>query len=229
VPPPRRPADPPLQPDLPAQLEPAGSCALAHDAAYAEVELVDIALTDQRARGVSVASARLTDVDLSGSRVDHLNLVDAALARCNLANLQARAGEFRRVTVAASRLTGIGLTDAVLCDVAITGCRVDLASFAGARLTRVTFDDCVLAQTDLLDARLESVRFHGCDLRRADFRGAQLHRCEFRRSDIAGLEGVECLRGAAMELAEIVALADVWAAALGIAVLDADQFDGRDR
>jgi uncharacterized protein YjbI with pentapeptide repeats len=106
--------------------------------------------------------------------------------------------------------------------VTIRDCRVDLASFGFSRLTRVTFEECMLAQTDFLDAQLESVRFHHCDLNRADFRGARMQLCEFRRSDLTGLQGVESLRGSAMEWPDIVELAGVWAAALGIEVLDAD-------
>ncbi len=104
----------------------------------------------------------------------------------------------------------------------IRDCRVDLASFGFSRLTRVTFEDCLLAQTDFLDAQLESVGFHHCDLTAADFRGARMQQCEFRRSDLTGLQGIKNLRGAAMEWPDIVELAGVWAAALGIEVLDTD-------
>ena len=67
-----------------------------------------------------------------------------------------------------------------------------------------------------------SVRFHRCDLSRADFRGARMQRCEFRRSDLTGLQGIENLRGSAMEWPDIVGMAGLWATALGIEVLDAD-------
>ena len=84
----------------------------------------------------------------------------------------------------------------------------------------MTFEDCLLAQTDFLEAQLESVRFHRCDLSRGDFRGARLHRCEFRRTTLTGLQGVENLRGAAMEWVDILDMAAVWAATLGIDILD---------
>ena len=90
-------------------------------------------------------------------------------------------------------------------------------------MERVTFEDCLLAQTDFLEARLRSVRFHSCELARADFRGAQLEHCEFRRCDLTELQGVESLRGAAMEWVDILGLAGALAATLGIEVLDADR------
>lgn len=121
-----------------------------------------------------------------------------------------------------SRLTGVHVPEGRLLDVAFVGCRIDLASFGFSKLLRVTFEDCVLRQTDFLEAELDSVRFHDCDLTEADFRGARLQACEFRRSNLNGLQGVTSLRGAAMEWPDIVELAGVWAAALGIEVLDVD-------
>jgi uncharacterized protein YjbI with pentapeptide repeats len=117
---------------------------------------------------------------------------------------------------------GIELTEAAVHDLTVQGCRIDLASFAFSHLTRVTFADCLLAGTSFLEAKLESVRFDACDLTGADFRGVTLRACEFRRCDLSGLEGVPSLRGAAMEWADIVGMAGLWAAALGIEILDAD-------
>jgi uncharacterized protein YjbI with pentapeptide repeats len=118
-------------------------------------------------------------------------------------------------------LTGISLPEAALHDVSIRGCRVDMASFAHCELVRVTFEDCPMAEASFLEAKLSSVRFHGCDLAGADFREARLDRCELRGTNLDGLHGVENLRGAAIDAAGIVAKAELWAATLGIGVLDA--------
>ncbi len=218
----RRAAHPPKPPDLPTQLESEHPETLAHDSTHAELEWADLALSDQQAKGVTLRALRCAKVDLSGSRLDHLALADGALVGCNLANVQARKADFARVTVETSRLTGLALPEATLSDVTLRDCRIDLASFGFSRLARVTFEDCLLTQADFLEAQLEDVRFHRCDLTGADFRGAHLHCCEFRRSTLADLQGVPNLRGAALEWSDIVELAGVWAAALGIDVLDVD-------
>lgn len=212
----------PQPPELPFQLGRADISALAHDAAYGDVELVNVALCEQHAKGVAFETFKFTKVDLSGSRLDHLRVLDGELSDCNLANVQSRAANATRTTIQTSRLTGLALPEATLRDITIRDCRVDLASFSFSRLARVTFEDCLLAQTDFLETHLESVRFHGCDLTRADFRGARLQHCEFRRSDLSDLQGIQSLRGAAMELGVIVEMAAVWASTLGIEVLDRD-------
>ncbi len=196
--------------------------ALTHDASLAEIELGGVVLADGHAKGVMLNTIRLTNCDLSGSRLEYLRIVEGELRDCNLANLHAREATFAGVAVERGRLTGIDLAEATLRDVTIRDCRIDLASFRGARLERVRFADCVLAQTDFLDARLDSVCFHDCDLTGADLRGARLQACELRRNDLTGLQGVESLRGAGMEWPDIVNMAGVWASALGIEVLDSE-------
>jgi uncharacterized protein YjbI with pentapeptide repeats len=140
-----------------------------------------------------------------------------------MANVNARAARLKGVVVADSRLTGMSLFEGELTDVTFQGCRVDLASFSSCGMQRVRFEDCVLTQTDFMEARLQSVAFHGCELTNSDFRGAKLKRCELRRSDLAGVQGVDSLRGLAMDWPDIVELAGVWAATLGIEVLDAGE------
>jgi uncharacterized protein YjbI with pentapeptide repeats len=211
----------PSSPELPVQLEHSEIAALDHDAKVADVELARSSLADQHANGVAFQTVKLAHVDLSGSRLEHLRITDGQLDECNLANVHGRSASIKRVAIDGSRLTGIDLAEGALMDVTLRGCRIDLASFAFVRLERVTFEDCLLAQTDFLEARLKAVRFHSCDLTRADFRGARLQRCEFRRSDLTELQGVESLRGAAMEWPDILGIAGALAATLGIEVLDA--------
>lgn len=210
----------PQLPQALEQLEPSHPEALAHDTTYAEVALTDTDLAGQHARGVTLESVHLRRVDLSGSRLEQLGVLDATFTGCNLANVHARGSDLSRVLIESSRLTGTVFLESGLRDVTFRGCRIDLASFAHCRLTRVTFDDCILTQSDFLGAQLDSVRFHACDLAEADLRNARLRRCELRRCGLDGLQGVDRLRGAAMPWADIVERADQWAAALGISVLE---------
>ena len=212
----------PRPPRLPSELEQAQGGALGHDATFSDVGLSDVAWADQLAGGVRLEAVRLVNGDLSGAQLEKLRLDDCELTRCELANLQGRGTQATRVMVQESRLTGIALPEGSLRDLLVRGCRVDLASFGFAELVRVTFEDCLITETSFLGARLEGVRFQRCDLTRADLREASLQRCEFSRCELTGLQGVAQLRGAAVDKAGIVANADLWAAALGITVLDPD-------
>ncbi len=70
----------PRSPELPPELERREVAALDHDASLAEVELVGAPLADQRSSGVTFEIVKLAGVELSGSRLEHLTLVHAALS-----------------------------------------------------------------------------------------------------------------------------------------------------
>jgi len=67
------------------------------------------------------------------------------------------------------------------------------------------------------------VLFEDCDFGGASFAGARFDGCELRRCRLDGITGVEGLRGAALEWAEIVGLAGTFASALGLRVLDGEE------
>jgi uncharacterized protein YjbI with pentapeptide repeats len=176
-------------------------------------------LRDARA----VSEARLVDVDLSSARLAGLRLTDVVVERGSLANLVAPELSLRRVVVTGARLTGVAWTRGTIADAAFRDCRVDLATFAGTTLERVTFDGCRLAQTDFREALLRSVRFDACDLTGADLSLVRLDGCEVRGCVLDGLTGLERLRGAAMPWADVVGNAALFAAALGIRVLEDEE------
>jgi uncharacterized protein YjbI with pentapeptide repeats len=215
----------PDSPELPSELATLDSAALEAEASFLEVELSGDSWSDLEAKDVSFKASRLANVDLSGAVLERLWLSHCELSGCNLANLQATAARLQKTRISDSRLTGIAFAEATLSDVMFSGCRVDLAAFGFAQLQRVTFADCVLAQSDFLETRLQHVRFYDCDLTGADFRGARLQACELRRCNLSAVEHVSGLRGASLEWPYIVELAGVWAAELGIGVLDQDDAD----
>jgi uncharacterized protein YjbI with pentapeptide repeats len=187
-----------------------------------EADLEDL-VPGQPPAGASIEGARLRDVDLSGARVRGLRLTDVAIDRGNLANTAAHELSLRRVVLTGARLTGAQWTGGTISDAAFRDCRIDLATFAGTTFERVTFDGCLLAQADFRDALLRSVRFDGCDLTEADLAGVRIDRCELRGCTLDGIAGVERLRGAALPWADVVGNAALFAAALGIRVLDEDE------
>jgi uncharacterized protein YjbI with pentapeptide repeats len=185
-------------------------------------DLEDLA-PGELAAGASIEGARLRDVDLSGARVRGLRLVDVVVDRGNLANTAAHELSLRRVALTGARLTGAQWTGGTIADTTFRDCRIDLATFAGTTFERVAFDGCLLAQADFRDALLRSVRFDGCDLTEADLAGVRIDRCELRGCTLDGLAGVERLRGAALPWGDVVGNAALFAAALGIRVLDEDE------
>ena len=105
-------------------------------------------------------------------------------------------------------------------DVTFVACRLDLVGLRFARLERVVFRDCRLEETDLYGARLKDVLFERCTLREATLTGVTLERCELRGCDLAGLRGAEALAGARIPWNDVLEHAPLFAAALGIEIVD---------
>jgi uncharacterized protein YjbI with pentapeptide repeats len=202
------------------ELDDATPAALADGAHHRHERWAGAGLSGQAARDVELAQAELRRVDLDGARLHRLTLTDVRLIDCSLANLDALGADLQRVTLEGCRMTGVALPEARLEDVAITGCRADLANLRFARGRRVRFEDCSLAQADLSGADLRGARLVGCDLRGAELAGALMAGAVLDGCRLDGLRGVGGLRGARMRWADVVELAGAFAAELGIELIE---------
>jgi uncharacterized protein YjbI with pentapeptide repeats len=126
----------------------------------------------------------------------------------------------RRVEVVRGRLTGAQFPEGTFIDVTFADCRADLTSFRFAKLERVVFRDCRLEEADFYGAKLEDVLFERCNLRLASIDDVKTTRVELRGCNLEGLQGGAALRGVRMPWDDVVGNAPVFAAALGIAVID---------
>jgi uncharacterized protein YjbI with pentapeptide repeats len=151
---------------------------------------------------------------------DFGDLTDAEVENVDWANRRAPGLVAHRVELRHTRLTGAELAEARLTDVTFLDCRLDLVGFRIASLERVVFRDCRMAECDFYEASLEDVLFDGCELHEATFTSAKIKRVELRRCDLAGLRGVEALRGARLPWNDVLENAPLFATALGIEIIE---------
>ncbi len=147
-------------------------------------------------------------------------LVDAEVRDVDWANRQARGAVVRRVELRQCRLTGAELAEAELTDVTFVDCRLDLAGLRMAKLERVAFRDCRMSECDFYEATFTDVLFERCELREATVSRVKLKRAELRGCDLAGLRGVEALRGARMPWNDVLENGPLFAAALGLEIVE---------
>jgi len=77
-----------------------------------------------------------------------------------------------------------------------------------------------MEQADFGDADLRGARFEACNLSGAQFSGARMTGTRFAGCDLTEIAGVTSMRGAFITSTDVVALAFILAAALGITVED---------
>jgi uncharacterized protein YjbI with pentapeptide repeats len=151
---------------------------------------------------------------------DFGDVVDGEVENVDWANRHRPGFVAHRAELRRSRLTGAELAEARLTDATFLGCRLDLVGLRRASLERVVFRDCRMAECDLYEATLMDVLFERCELREATFTATRIQRVELRGCDLAGLRGVEALRGVRMPWNDILENAPLFAAALGIEVVE---------
>jgi uncharacterized protein YjbI with pentapeptide repeats len=212
----------PAAPDLPADLA-VGALPgndLEDGRVYELLAFSDVDLSGREAAGAEIDACRYASVNLSQVKLRRGLVRDAIFERCDLANLRALDSSFTRVAVSSCRMTGLSLLDNDLRDITFTGCRVDMSSFRASKFDDVVFTDCRMEQADFADADLRGARFVGCTLTGAQFSGARMAGTRLARCELTGISGVPSMRGATITSSDAVALAFIFAGALGITIED---------
>lgn len=146
------------------------------------------------------------------------SFADSVLDAVAVVALSAADSGWRRVEVRGSRLGSAELHGADLRNVTVGHCKLGYVNLRGARLTDVSFGDCLIDELDVGGATLERVAFPGTRIGRLLAPGARLRDVDLRGARLDDLEGVDGLRGATVSLDQLLDLAPMLAARLGILV-----------
>ncbi|MER7950971.1 pentapeptide repeat-containing protein [Streptomyces sp. NPDC096079] len=192
---------------------------LAPDGDYDGLELAGLDLTDQSGEGARFLDCALRECALDGTRLTAARFLDSVLTGVRGVGTQLAGAQLRDVEVVEARLGGTQLHGAVLERVVFRGGKIDYLNLREAKLKDVVFEGCVLSEPDFGGAVLERVEFADCVLTGVDFTGVRLRDVDLRgvqRLEIA--RGVESLAGAVISPPQLLDLAPVLAARLGVRV-----------
>ncbi|WP_217211110.1 pentapeptide repeat-containing protein [Streptomyces sp. AC550_RSS872] len=204
---------PPLEPFRDGGLEPDGD--------YDGLEFREEDLTGQDGAGARFMDCALTGCALDETRLHHARILDSVLTGLRGVGTDLAESTLRDVELVDARLGGVQLHGAVLERVVIRGGKIDYLNLRKAKLKDVVFEGCVLVEPDFGGARLERVEFVDCALKGVDLTGVTLAEVDLRGAaelDIA--RGVDRLSGAVISSGQLLDLAPVLAAQLGIRVED---------
>jgi hypothetical protein len=156
--------------------------------------------------------------DLSGARLDGLNLRGYDLTRANLWGARLRGADLRRADLSYAQMRGADLS------------RADLR---GSRICFTVLSNASLVGAKLRGAELVGTSLRRADLRRADLTGANLRHASLAETNIAGARltgaelygaGVWGLQGEPADQSGLVLQADWAAAPITVDDLDTAQF-----
>ncbi|MFI8522180.1 pentapeptide repeat-containing protein [Streptomyces sp. NPDC085481] len=203
---------PPLEP-YEGRLEPDGD--------YEGVEFDGLDLAGQDGVGARFLDCAVRGCALDEARLTAARFLDSVLEGVRGVGTDLAGAQLRDVELVDARLGGTQLHGAVLERVWVRGGKADYLNLRTAKLKDVVFEGCVLSEPDFGGAVLERVEFVDCVLLGADFTGARLKDVDLRgvqRLEIA--RGVEALAGAVISTGQLLDLAPVFAAQLGVRVED---------
>ncbi|MFC4471831.1 pentapeptide repeat-containing protein [Streptomyces xiangluensis] len=203
---------PPLVPYAGGELEPDGD--------YDGLEFREADLAGQNGAGARFMDCTLTGCALDETRLRHARVMDSVLTGIRGVGTDLAEVTLRDVELVDARLGGVQLHGAVLERVLIRGGKIDYLNLRKGRLRDVVFEGCVLVEPDFGGARLERVEFVDCALKGVDFSAATLTDVDLRGAaevDIA--RGVDRLAGAVISPTQLLDLAAVLAAEMGVRVV----------
>lgn len=186
-----------------------------YDGVLIEGDHADAEVRNARFSECALRDAALLRADLAASQI-----ADVWMRATDLTGASLAESSWRDTYVRDSVLAGTELVSAQLRRVTFEGCKLVGVNFRAARLTDVVFRDCALRDCDLGGATAKNVRFPGSRVELA-LHGAELEQVDLREAaGIAVTEGVPALRGAIVNHLQLLELAPVLAASIGLLVRD---------
>jgi uncharacterized protein YjbI with pentapeptide repeats len=188
--------------------------------------------------GADLEGADFADVDLGGRDATGASLDGCRLVRCELDGLQLTRARIRHTLLDDVRASDLRLGDATLDEVLVTGSRIGAISASGAEwrevrlratrsnlvdlrgttLANVVLEECVIDDLDLSGSDVRGMRLPGTTIATLTVEEARLQELDLTGARIAAVRGVGSLRGTAVTTGQLLDLAPLLAAHLGIDV-----------
>ncbi len=165
---------------------------------FGECELFRVSLHETKLRGASFSECLATDL--------HAPVFSAPRS------------SWRDVCIDHARLGSVEAYEATLRSVHVDGSKLDFVNLRNATLTDVRISNCVIDELDLGSANVQRLELQNCRIGTLDVGGAKLKDVDLRGGDFSVIHGLEGLRGATIDDAQLSQLAPLLAAHLGVRV-----------
>ncbi|SMY02095.1 pentapeptide repeat-containing protein [Brevibacterium antiquum] len=158
--------------------------------------------------GAAESPVDLTGVRFSGSKIEDCRADTWTMPRGSLIHTE----------ISGTRI-GAGVAhDSVWEKVVVNNCRISYLNLRAAKLSDVEFRDCVIDEIDLDRAQVSRVAFPGSTIGVLQCEGSRLGNVDLRGLQLHKISGVQSLRGATIDEAQMMIFAELFANELGIRV-----------
>jgi uncharacterized protein YjbI with pentapeptide repeats len=162
----------------------------------------------------------MAQAQLIGAASSRLRAIDVRIEGSDLSGSDFDESAFTRVVFHECRLSGAVFSRCSFKDVLFSGCRLNQANFAMSEASTLMFEDTDLRESDFYSAGLDGTRFFDCNLSGAQFSKARMAGVRLHGSTLAAIKGGLGLAGAVIESSQVLPVALVVLAELGISIDD---------
>lgn len=185
---------------------------------YEAIDFVDRDFTGQDASDARFLECRLERCRLDGVSMRRGRIVESLLTEVHGASVDLADSTWRDSRVSGGRLGAVTLTGASWTGIRVRGSHLGYVNVAGAELQDVRFEGCEIGSLDARTAELRSIAFVDCTVDELNVSGAKLFDVDLSGARLRSLIGVESLRGAIVSDEQLVDLAPLLAAQLGLEI-----------
>ncbi len=218
----RRPKPQPGVPALPAGLTPLDIGGLRAQREHDGVELVDCDFSGAHLSESSLETARFKGCRFAGAELRRLHCVQVVFETCDFANTRWFDCDFGDVAFLDCRFIGASITGGRLSAVLLSDCLAQMAKLSHLGRPHMLLQGCDLRGALLMESDLSETRLADCDLGGLELFNVDLAGTDLRGNELDDLKGVACLRGATIDALQLLTLAPVLAAHVGLVVQEAD-------
>ncbi|MGA1836564.1 pentapeptide repeat-containing protein [Herbiconiux sp. 11R-BC] len=191
----------------------------AHDA-YDGLRFTEADLTGRDLAGASFSECEFVDLLAHETELRASRFTDVRFERLSAPILLAARSTLRDVEVRNSRLGSVELYESGWQSVHFVNCKLGYVNLRGAHLHDVLFTGCTIDELDLGSADAQRLAFTSTRVDTLDLTRATLADVDLRDAELHQITGLEGLRGSTMNPFQVSALAEMFAAQLGVSVQD---------
>lgn len=190
---------------------------IGHD--YDGVLFSDLDFSGQDGSDVKFLECHIERCGVDALTLKRARFIDSLVTEIHGASLDLGNSAWRDSHIVGGRLGVLTLTGATLRSVRVKGMKLGFLNLAGSRVEDVVFDGCEIGAMDVGAARLHTVSFVDCTVQELNVSEAALVKVDLSGARLKSLIGIENLRGAIISHEQLLDLAPLLAAQLGVAVL----------
>jgi uncharacterized protein YjbI with pentapeptide repeats len=182
-----------------------------------------IHFAEQDFSGQDASDARFLECHLERCGVEALTarrvrFIDCLVTEIHGASVDFRDSTWRDSHLAGGRLGALILAGATWKCVRVKGMKLGFVNLAGGRLEDVVFEGCEIGSLDLGAAHAQTLSLVDCTVAELNVAEATLAKVDLSGARLKSLVGIENLRGAIISHEQMIDLAPLLAAQLGVEV-----------